>query len=45
MKALVAGGGPVGIFTAIALARRGHEVTFVDRDPARAPTDPGSALG
>lgn len=33
MKALVAGGGPVGIFTAIALARRGHDVTLVDRDP------------
>lgn len=31
-QALVAGGGPVGIFTAIALARRGHEVTLVDRD-------------
>jgi 2-polyprenyl-6-methoxyphenol hydroxylase-like FAD-dependent oxidoreductase len=33
MKALVAGGGPVGIYTAIALARRGHAVTLVDRDP------------
>jgi 2-polyprenyl-6-methoxyphenol hydroxylase-like FAD-dependent oxidoreductase len=33
MKAVVAGGGPVGVFTAIALARRGHEVTVVDRDP------------
>lgn len=30
---LVAGGGPVGIYTAIALARRGHDVTLVDRDP------------
>jgi 2-polyprenyl-6-methoxyphenol hydroxylase-like FAD-dependent oxidoreductase len=36
MKALVAGGGPVGIYTAIALARRGHEVTLVDRDPGPA---------
>lgn len=33
MNALVAGGGPVGIYTAIALARRGHHVTVVDRDP------------
>jgi 2-polyprenyl-6-methoxyphenol hydroxylase-like FAD-dependent oxidoreductase len=33
MKALVAGGGPVGIFTAVALARRGHDVIVVDRDP------------
>lgn len=33
MKVLVAGGGPVGTYTAIALARRGHEVTLVDRDP------------
>lgn len=33
MKVLVAGGGPVGTYTAIALARRGHEVTVVDRDP------------
>jgi 2-polyprenyl-6-methoxyphenol hydroxylase-like FAD-dependent oxidoreductase len=37
MKALVAGGGPVGIFTAAALARRGHEVTLVDRDPGPPP--------
>lgn len=33
MNAVVAGGGPVGVYTAIALARRGHEVTVVDRDP------------
>jgi 2-polyprenyl-6-methoxyphenol hydroxylase-like FAD-dependent oxidoreductase len=33
MKAVVAGGGPVGVFSAIALARRGHEVMVVDRDP------------
>jgi 2-polyprenyl-6-methoxyphenol hydroxylase-like FAD-dependent oxidoreductase len=33
MKAVVAGGGPVGIFTATALARRGNDVTLVDRDP------------
>jgi 2-polyprenyl-6-methoxyphenol hydroxylase-like FAD-dependent oxidoreductase len=33
MRTVVAGGGPVGIFTAIALARRGHDVVVVDRDP------------
>lgn len=37
MKALVAGGGPVGVFTGIALARRGHGVTLVDRDPGPEP--------
>ncbi len=37
MRALIAGGGPVGIFTGIALARRGHDVTIVDRDPGPAP--------
>lgn len=36
MQILVAGGGPVGTFTAIALARRGHDVTVVDRDPGPA---------
>lgn len=36
MRALVAGGGPVGVFTATAMARRGHEVTVVDRDPGPA---------
>ncbi|MBI1379044.1 MAG: FAD-dependent oxidoreductase [Frankiales bacterium] len=33
MQVLVAGGGPVGTYTAIALARHGHVVTVVDRDP------------
>jgi 2-polyprenyl-6-methoxyphenol hydroxylase-like FAD-dependent oxidoreductase len=36
MRALIAGGGPIGTFTAIALARRGHDVTLVDRDPGPA---------
>jgi 2-polyprenyl-6-methoxyphenol hydroxylase-like FAD-dependent oxidoreductase len=40
MQILVAGGGPVGVFTAIALARRGHDVTVVDRDPG--PTADGT---
>jgi flavin-dependent dehydrogenase len=33
MRTAVVGAGPAGLYTAIALARRGHEVTVVDRDP------------
>jgi 2-polyprenyl-6-methoxyphenol hydroxylase-like FAD-dependent oxidoreductase len=33
MHTAVVGAGPTGLYTAIALARRGHEVTAVDRDP------------
>lgn len=33
MTTAVVGAGPTGLFTAIALARRGHDVTVVDRDP------------
>lgn len=40
MRAIVVGGGPVGSFTAIGLARRGHDVVVVDRDPG--PTPEGS---
>ncbi|WP_250030981.1 FAD-dependent oxidoreductase [Paractinoplanes maris] len=32
MDVAVAGAGPAGLFTAVALARRGHRVTVVDRD-------------
>ena len=32
MRTVVVGAGPSGLFTAIALARRGHEVFVVDRD-------------
>ena len=32
MHTAIVGAGPTGLFTAIALARRGHEVTVVDRD-------------
>jgi 2-polyprenyl-6-methoxyphenol hydroxylase-like FAD-dependent oxidoreductase len=33
MRTVVVGGGPVGMFCAMALARRGDEVIVVDRDP------------
>src|SRR5436190_17586897 len=33
MRAVVVGAGPVGMFCGIALARQGHEVVLVDRDP------------
>lgn len=33
MRIAIAGGGPVGTFLALGLARRGHRVTLVDRDP------------
>jgi 2-polyprenyl-6-methoxyphenol hydroxylase-like FAD-dependent oxidoreductase len=37
MRVAVAGAGPTGLFSAMALARRGHAVTVVDRDPGPAP--------
>lgn len=33
MRIAVIGGGPSGLYCAIALARRGHEIQLVDRDP------------
>jgi 2-polyprenyl-6-methoxyphenol hydroxylase-like FAD-dependent oxidoreductase len=33
MRAIIVGAGPTGLFTAIALARRGRDVVLVDRDP------------
>jgi len=33
MRAVIVGAGPAGLYTAIALARRGHRVTVIDRDP------------
>ncbi|MGX9791952.1 FAD-dependent oxidoreductase [Mycobacterium sp. MMS18-G62] len=39
MRTVVVGAGPTGLFTAIALARRGYKVTVVDRDPGP-PSDP-----
>jgi 2-polyprenyl-6-methoxyphenol hydroxylase-like FAD-dependent oxidoreductase len=40
MQVSIVGAGPTGLFTAIALARRGHQVTIVDRD--RGPGADGS---
>ncbi len=37
MRIAVAGAGPTGLLAAIALARRGHAVSVVDRDPGPSP--------
>ena len=34
MRAVIAGAGTTGLYTAIALARRGHQVTVIDGDGA-----------
>ncbi|MGC9961571.1 MAG: NAD(P)/FAD-dependent oxidoreductase [Acidimicrobiales bacterium] len=34
MRVAIVGGGPVGLFCSIALARRGREVVVIERDPA-----------
>ena len=33
MRIAIVGAGPTGLFTAAALARRGHDVSVIDRDP------------
>ncbi|WP_127502547.1 FAD-dependent oxidoreductase [Actinoplanes solisilvae] len=40
MEVAIAGAGPSGLFAAVALARRGHRVTVVDRDAG--PSDDGA---
>jgi 2-polyprenyl-6-methoxyphenol hydroxylase-like FAD-dependent oxidoreductase len=37
MRVVVVGSGPTGLFTAMALARRGHAVTVIDRDTGPQP--------
>jgi len=36
MRSVIVGAGPTGLYTAIALARRGHQATVIDRDPGPA---------
>lgn len=45
MRVIVVGGGPVGMFCGIALARRGAEVTVVDRDPGPPASGPWARRG
>ncbi|MFS0896301.1 FAD-dependent oxidoreductase, partial [Mycolicibacterium litorale] len=45
MHVIVVGAGPVGLFTAVALARRGHTVVVVDRDPGPPPSGPWRRRG
>jgi len=45
MRVVVVGGGPVGMFCAMALARRGDEVTVVDRDPGPPASGPWARQG
>jgi 2-polyprenyl-6-methoxyphenol hydroxylase-like FAD-dependent oxidoreductase len=33
MRSVIVGAGPTGLYTAVALARRGHQVAAIDRDP------------
>lgn len=45
MRAVVVGGGPIGMFGGMALARRGHQVVLVDRDPGPGPDGSWQRLG
>src|SRR3954453_21852893 len=44
MKVVVVGGGVAGLGTALALARRGHDITVVERDHTPMPTTPDEAF-
>ena len=45
MRIVVVGAGPTGLFMAMTLARRGHGVTVVDRDPGPQPDGTWSRRG
>jgi 2-polyprenyl-6-methoxyphenol hydroxylase-like FAD-dependent oxidoreductase len=45
MRTVVVGAGPIGSFTALMLARRGHDVLVVDRDPGPPATGPWERRG
>jgi 2-polyprenyl-6-methoxyphenol hydroxylase-like FAD-dependent oxidoreductase len=45
MRIVVVGAGPVGSLSALMLARRGHEVVLVDRDPGPAWDEPWERRG
>jgi 2-polyprenyl-6-methoxyphenol hydroxylase-like FAD-dependent oxidoreductase len=42
-RILVLGGGVVGLYTAMLLARQGHDVTVLERDVAPTPGSPEDA--
>jgi 2-polyprenyl-6-methoxyphenol hydroxylase-like FAD-dependent oxidoreductase len=44
MRVVVIGAGVAGLGTALALGRRGHEVTILERDATPLPSDPGEAF-
>src|SRR3954463_11572914 len=43
MSIVIAGGGICGLGTALLLARSGHDVTLLERDPAPRPSSPDAA--
>src|SRR4051812_10174548 len=44
-KIVITGGGIIGLSTAMLLAKSGHEVTVLERDPAIPPSEPTEAWG
>ena len=45
MRTVIVGAGPTGMFLAMSLARHGHSVTLVDRDPGPAADDQWNRRG